>query len=226
MLMPFGEAGGFSPSECPGFGGQRIEVGTPVPADSPSEYVTPGRLIAESGCIDAIRRGDTHQDPLYPEPQPFNVSDMDDFWFGNSQVNGAGVNFSISPLFYVIDSQRYYDPSLPNNMGRVLDLCYEPDLLGGFNCDEALQNGNGQRLDWDSPLSPFKGANREYRPGGFSLQTNGATTVYTDAYGGNVSTAPFEGSIEQHFSGGTSGSDWYIRGATRDWDDGTVHSPN
>ena len=228
MMMPFGEAGGFSPSECPGFGGQRIEVGTPVPADSPSEYVTPGRLIAESGCIDAIRRGDTHNDPLYPTPQPFNVSDMDDFWFGNSQVNGAGVSFSMSPLFYVVDSQRYYDPSLPGGMGRVLDLCYEPDLLGGPNCDEALQAGGGQRLDWDDPRSPFKGSLREYRPGGFTVQTSGPTTVYTDAYGGNVSTTPFEGSIEQYFSGSTpsGGSAWYVRGATRDWDDGTVHSPN
>ncbi|GAB3652849.1 hypothetical protein GCM10028833_25470 [Glycomyces tarimensis] len=226
MMMPFGEAGGFSPSECPGFGGQRIEVGTPVPADSPSEYQSLGRLIAESGCIDAIRRGDTHFDPLYPEPQPFNVSDMDDFWFGNSQVNGAGVNFSISPLFYVVDSQRYYDPSLPNNMGRVLDLCYEPDLLGGPNCDEALQAGGGQRLAWDDPRSPFKGTLREYRPGGFTVQAPGGTTVYTNAYGGDVSTTPFEGSIEQYFSGSTSGGSWYLRGATRDWDDGTVHSPN
>lgn len=224
-LMPFGEAGGFSPSECPGFGRPRVEVGEPVPADSPSEYVTPGRLIAESSCIDAIRRGDTHMDPLYPEPVPFNVSDMDDFWFGNTQINGAGVNFSISPLFYVVDSQRYYDPSLPDNMGRVLDLCYEPDLLGGFNCEEALQAGGGERLEWDDPRSPFKGTLREYRPGGFSLQASGSTTVYTDAYGGNVSSTPFEGSIEQYFSGSTS-SDWYVRGATRDWDDGTVHSPN
>ncbi|THV30687.1 cellulose-binding domain-containing protein [Glycomyces paridis] len=226
MLMPFGEAGGFSPSECPGFGGQRVEVGTPVPADSPSEFVTPGRLIAETGCIDAIRRGDTHNDPLFPTPQPFNVSDMDDFWFGNSQVSGAGVNFSMSPLFYVVDSQRYYDPSLPNGLGRVLDLCYEPDLLGGPNCDEALQAGGGQRLQWDDPRSPFKGALREYRPGGFSLQASGSSTVYTDAYGDNASATPFDGSIEQRFSGSTSGANWYVRGATRDWDDGTVHSPN
>ncbi|WP_169732008.1 cellulose-binding domain-containing protein [Glycomyces arizonensis] len=226
VLMPFGVAGGFSPSECPGFGGRFIDVGTPAPADSPSEYVTPGRLIAESSCVDAIRRGETHYDPLYPDPQPFNVSDMDDFWFGNSQINGAGVNFSISPLFYVVNSSRYYDPSQPNNLGRVLDLCYEPDLLGGPGCEEALQAG--ERLEWDDPRSPFTGSLREYRPGGFTLQSSGSTTVYTDAYGGNVSAAPFEGSIEQHFSGSTpsGGSSWYLRGATRDWDDGTVHAPN
>lgn len=228
MMMPFGVGGGFSPSECPGFGGPRIEVGTPVPADSPSETVTPGRLIAETGCIDAIRRGDTHFDPLYPEPVPFNVSDMDDFWFGNSQVEGAGVTFSITPLFYVVDSQRYYDPAQPDGLGRVLDLCYEPDLLGGPNCDEALQVGGGQRLEWDDPRSPFKGSLREYRPGGFALRTDGDTTVYTDAYGQNASTEPFEGSIAQHFTGSTpaGGSPWYLRGATRDWDDGNVHSPN
>ena len=99
--------------------------------------------------------------------------------------------------------------------------------MGGFNCDEALQAGGGERLEWDDPRSPFKGTLRECRPGGFSLQASGATTIYTDTYGGNASTTPFEGSVEQHFSGSTpGGADWYLRGATRDWDDGTVHSPN
>lgn len=225
LMMPFGVAGGFNPSECPGFGLPRVEVGQAVPADSPSEYQTLGRLISNEACVDAIRRGDTHFDPLFPDPQPFNVSDMDDFWFGNATISGAGVNFSITPLFYVIDSQRYYDPSKPDGLGRVLDLCYEPDLLGGFNCDEALQAGGGQRLQWDDPRSPFKGSNREFRPGGFSVQASGQTTIYTDTYGNNASTTPFDGSIAQSFSG-NSGSGWYLRGAIRDWDDGTVHAPN
>jgi hypothetical protein len=226
LMMPFGRAGGFSPSECPGFGRPFINVAPPVPADSPSETVSLGRLIAESSCVDAIRRGDTHQDPLYPNPVPFNVSDMDDFWFGNVQVSGSGLSFSLSPLFYVVNSSRYYDPAKPDRLGRIVDLCYDTSLLGGFNCDEVLQQGG--RIAWDDPRSPFKGTLREFRPGTFALQNSGPTTIYTDVYGRNASSTPFAGSIQQYFSGNTqsSGSQWFLRGATRDWDDGTVHAPN
>ncbi|MEQ4300275.1 cellulose binding domain-containing protein [Plantactinospora sp. B6F1] len=220
-LIPLGRAGGFSPSECPGFGGAFINVGPPVPADSPSETRSLGRLITEPGCIQAIREGRTHNDPLYPNPVPFTVSDMDDFWFSDFQITGSGLSFRLAPLFYVVNPSRYYDPSKPNNLGRIVDLCYT-NLAGGDYCNQARQAG--QNLAWDDPRSPFKGTLREFRPGTFSMQNSGSTTVYTDVYGRNASSTPFAGSIRQYFSGNQS--TMYVRGATRDYAGNGVHAPN
>lgn len=221
-MIPLGRAGGFSPSECPGFGGQFINVGPAVPADSPSETRSLGRLITEPGCIQAIREGRTHYDPLYPNPVPFSVSDMDDFWFSDVSVTGPGLNFRLAPLFYVVNPSRYYDPSKPNNLGRIIDLCYT-DLRGGDYCDQARRAG--QNIAWDDTRSPFKGTLREFRPGTFSVQNSGPTTVYTDVYGRNVSSTPFAGSIQQYFSGSSSSS-MYVRGATRDYNASHIHAPN
>lgn len=222
-LIPLGRAGGFSPSECPGFGGQFINVASPVPADSPSETRSLGRLITEPGCVQAIREGRTHYDPLYPNPVPFTVSDMDDFWFADVQVTGSGLNFHLAPLFYVVNPSRYYDPTKPNNLGRIVDLCYT-NLAGGDYCDQARQAG--QNIPWDDPRSPFKGTLREFRPGTFSVRNSGPTTVYTDVYGRNASTTPFSGSIQQYFSGNQSSTEMYVRGATRDYAANGVHAPN
>ncbi|WP_405093779.1 cellulose-binding domain-containing protein [Micromonospora sp. NBC_01392] len=222
-LIPLGRAGGFSPSECPGFGGPFINVGPATPADSPSETRSPGRLITEPGCVQAIREGRTHNDPLYPNPVPFTVSDMDDFWFSDVQVTGPGLNFHLAPLFYVINPSRYYDPTKSDKNGRIVDLCYT-DLAGGDLCDQARRAG--QNLAWDDPRSPFKGTHREFRPGAFSVQNTGPTTVYTDAYGRNAASAPFPGSIRQYFSGGQTDTGIYVRGATRDHDAAGVHAPN
>ncbi|WFE20057.1 cellulose-binding domain-containing protein [Solwaraspora sp. WMMD937] len=225
-MIPLGRPGGFSPSECPGFGRPFINVAPPVPADSPSDTRSLGRLIAETGCIDAIREGRTHFDPLYPNPVPFTVSDMDDFWFSDVQVTGSGLDFHLAPLFYVVNPSRYYDPSLPNRMGRIVDLCYT-DLAGGDYCAEArrVTQQTGQQVAWDDPRSPFKGTLREYRPGAFSVRNSGPSTVYTDVYGRNASNAPFPGSIEQYFSGNGS-SEMYVRGSIRDYAATGVHAPN
>ncbi|WP_148083367.1 hypothetical protein [Micromonospora sp. Llam0] len=225
-MIPLGRPGGFSPSECPGFGRPFINVAPPVPADSPSDTRLLGRLIAETGCIDAIREGRTHFDPLYPNPVPFTVSDMDDFWFSDVQVTGSGLDFHLAPLFYVVNPSRYYDPSRPNRMGRIVDLCYT-DLAGGDYCAEALQvtQQTGQQVAWDDRRSPFKGTLREYRPGTFSVRNSGPSTVYTDVYGRDASSTPFPGSIEQHFSGNTA-SEMYVRGSIKDYATTGVHAPN
>ncbi|WP_407951780.1 cellulose-binding domain-containing protein [Plantactinospora veratri] len=221
-MIPVGRPGGFSPSECPGFGGAFINVAPAVPADSPSDTRSLGRLITEPGCVQAIREGRTHNDPLYPNPVPFTVSDMDDFWFSDFQVTGSGLTFRLAPLFYVVNPSRYYDPTKPNNLGRIVDLCYT-NLAGGDYCNQARQAG--QNLAWDDPRSPFKGTLREFRPGTFQVRNTGPTTVYTDVYGRNASSTPFTGSIQQYFSGNQS-STMYVRGATRDWAANGVHAPN
>lgn len=216
-MIPLGRPGGFSPSECPGFGRPFINVKPAVPADSPSDTRSLGRLISETQCIQAIREGRTHQDPLFPNPVPFTVSDMDDFWFSDISVTGSGLSFRIAPLFYVVNPARYYDPSLPNSMGRIVDLCYT-DLRGGSNCDivKQITQQTGQQVAWDDPRSPFKGTLREFRPGSFTVQNSGPTTVYTDVYGRNAASTPFAGSIQQYFAG-SSGTTYYVRGSVKDY---------
>jgi hypothetical protein len=228
-MIPLGRAGGFSPSECPGFGRPFINVKPAVPADSPSDTRSLGRLITEPGCVQAIREGRTHQDPLYPNPVPFTVSDMDDFWFSDVQVTGSGLSFRIAPLFYVVNPSRYYDPGKPNQLGRIVDLCYT-DLRGGSYCDQVKQitQQTGQQVAWDDPRSPFKGTLREFRPGTFTVQNSGPTTVYTDVYGRNAASTPFPGSIRQYFSG-NSGTALYVRGSTKDYAGSSadaIHAPN
>lgn len=83
-------------------------------------------------------------------------------------------------------------------------------------------------MTWDDPRSPFKGTLREFRPGTLTLRNSGPSTVHTDAYGRNVSTTPFAGSIEQYFSGNSPVSGC-LRGATKDYAANAsdhIHSPN
>jgi hypothetical protein len=128
---------------------------------------------------------------------------------------------------YVLNPSRYYDPGAPDNLARQVELCYEG--IRGAYCDQVRQitEQTGEEVAWDDPRSPFKGSLREFRPGTFALSSGGPTTVYTDVYGRNVSTTPFEGSVEQYFSG--SIDTMYVRSATRDYAadpaDG-IHAPN
>jgi len=229
-LIPSGRPGGFSSTDCPGpgFGERFTNVGTATPPDSPSDTRSIGRLITDPSCVQAIRDGLTHFEPITGGMVPFDTNDLHEFWFSDVSVSGSGLNFNIAPLFYVLQPSRYYDPAAPNRIGRQVDLCYT-GLRGAF-CDQVRQitQQTGQTVTWDDPRSPFKGSLREFRPGTFTLSNSGPTTVYTDAYGRNVSATPFTGSIKQYFSG-NSGSPMYVRGVTRDWAANpadNIHSPN
>lgn len=61
------------------------------------------------------------------------------------------------------------------------------------------------------------------------MRNSGPATVYTDVYGRNPSTTPFNGSIRQHFSGNHARVDMFVRGATRDYAANAadrIHAPN
>jgi len=222
-LMPLGRPGGFNSTDCPGpnLGSRFTSVGTAVPADSPSDTRSLGRLLTASDCVQAIRDGKTHFEVIENRDIPFDTNDLHEFWFGTARLEGAGVSFNLSPLFYVLNPSRYYDPAASNRLSRSVDLCYNG--IRGSYCDQVRsQSGT---VTWDDPRSPFKGTLREFRPGSFSLSTSGSGTVYTDALGRNPSTTPFAGSVAQKFSGSTS-STLFVRGATRDYATSTVHAPN
>ncbi|MGP4111850.1 hypothetical protein ACTWP5_13150 [Streptomyces sp. 4N509B] len=225
-MIPNGRPGGFGATDCPGpFGSKFTNVGPAVPADSPSDTRTLGRLITDAACVQAIRDGLTHFEPITGTMIPFDTNDLHEFWFSDVSVNGQGVNFNLQSLWYVLNPSRYYDASQPNRLARQVDLCYQG--IRGQYCDQVrqIEQQTGQRIAFDDPRSPFKGTLREYRPGMITLSSNGPTTVYTDVYGRNPSSTPFEGSIEQYFSGSTS-TPLYVRGATRDYNRDNVHSPN
>jgi len=229
-LIPSGRPGGFGSTDCPGPGlgtGFR-QVGPAVPADSPSDTKSLGRLITDASCVQAIREGRTHFEPITGSYIPFDTNDLHEFWFSDVTVSTSQLNFTIAPLFYVLNPSRYFDSSKPNNLARQVDLCYQG--IRGSYCDQVRQitQQTGQTVTWDDPRSPFKGTLREFRPGTFTLRNSGPTTVYTDVYGRNASTTPFEGSIKQYFSGNNS-TMMYVRGATRDYAANSadrIHAPN
>ncbi|MFT7836806.1 cellulose-binding domain-containing protein [Saccharothrix sp. BKS2] len=230
-LIPNGRPGGFSATDCPGpnFTGRFTSVGQAVPADSPSDTRSLGRLITAADCVQAIREGKTHYEVIQGKEVPFDTNDLHEFWFSDFSVSTSQLSFTISPLFYVLNPSRYYDASAPNRLARQVDLCY--DNIRGDYCDQVrrITQQTGQRVAWDDPRSPFKGTLREFRPGGFTVRNSGPTTVYTDVYGRNASTTPFNGSIQQHFSGNHAPVNMFVRGATRDYAANAadqIHAPN
>ena len=230
-MIPIGRPGGFSATDCPGpnLGGAFKQVGSAVPADSPSDTRSLGRLITDEACVTAIQQGKTHYEVITGTNVPFDTNDLHEFWFSDTTVSGSGLTYTISPLFYVLNPSRYYDSASATKLSRQVDLCY-PGSWGqgirGSYCDQVRSASTGStRIAWDDARSPFKGTLREYRPGFFTVRNTGATTVYTDVYGKKASASPFPGSIKQYFSG-SSQTQLYIRGATRDYATSTVHAPN
>lgn len=223
-LMPFGDPGTFATHDCPGpFLSRTVNAGTAVPADSPQDPSSIGRLITAEDCAQAIRDHKLRYDPISGGQVPLDSDQLHEFWFGTGQISGAGVSFKISPLLYSLRPSRYYDPSKPNNLGRQVDLCKDP-TIGGDPCDIVRRAGGN--VAWDDPKSPFNGALRDVRIGAVTqTAASGGVTVYTDAYGRNASTTPFAGSIKQYFSG-NSGSGIYLRAALKDWTATGVHAPN
>lgn len=239
-MMPIGEPGRFIATDCPGQPGNPnsftdgtvFEPGPPVPADSPDAPPgTYGRMISDSRCVDAIKRGDVHYEILVGGNVPFSTADLHEFWFSNYEITGpANERFYMGgTLFYALDPARHYNPNNENNIGYNIDICYDvPNIQGDFKCPAALR-ASQQRLPYDDTRSPFKGGTRDIRLGQVVVQTGSADkTFYTDVFGKRASTTPFEGSIEQRFSGAvqyplvrgeTSGKNWAPEG-------GTLRAPN
>ena len=229
-LIPNGRPGGFGATDCPGpFNNKVTNVGPAVPADSPSDTRSLGRLITDASCVQAIREGKTHFEVITGTEVPFDTNDLHEFWFSDVTISTSQLSFNIQPLFYVLNPARYYDASKPNKLARQVDLCYE-GIRGDYcNTVRRITEQTGQRVAWDDPRSPFKGTLREFRAGGFKLRNSGPTTVYTDVYGRNASTTPFNGSIKQYFSGNHAEQNMFVRGATRDYAANSadqIHAPN
>lgn len=207
VLPPIGPPGGFTPTRDCG-GDEHRHVGTATPSDSPDNRFQ-GRRIPDEQCAARVLAGEQQMHAMH------------ETWFANvfhhsrrgSDAPGLR-NLQILGYFLTLDPSRYFDPSLPGNMGRQIDLCYEG--APGFQCDQVRRQTQrtGERIEWDDPRSPFRGAHRLFAPGIFIVQNEGPTTLYTDPYGLRFSTEPFPGSIKQYISGNRASdrNQGFIRG--------------
>jgi hypothetical protein len=164
-----------------------VTAGTAVPPISPDGGGK--RAIPESRCIrDRI---------LAPEDgRPRFDSALRESWEISAKLrreNGQTLA-SFNPYFQVLDPSRYYDAAMTQAVGRPVDLCYLPELMGTDRCEGV----GGDTVTWDSPRSPFKGVRRFVDINGNRVHNaNGPEVWYTDALGRNGRTQPFPGSIRQ-----------------------------
>lgn len=104
---------------------------------------------------------------------------------------------SVGPYFNVENPSRYYDPSSPDLVSRPVDLCFEV-LATGEQARGGLCEGVVPGVTWDDPRSPFDGAHRDVDINSIRLSNKeGPEIWYTDVFGRNGQTKPFEGSIKQ-----------------------------
>ena len=202
-----------------------IPVGTATPPNSPAGGGR--RAIPDRLCIE--------EHLLVPAGQQSNYGGaLHESWETSSQVRTAE-NRSIAsfdPYFQVFSPSRYFDPSAADNVGRPIEACYE-DLNGerarGGACEETTQGGT-LVLSYDDPASAFNGVRRQIDINSNVIRNAGGPEVwYTDPFGRNGRTEPFEGSIRQVIAK-IDNSGRNPRGPTigrnRDYGGPGVHAPN
>jgi hypothetical protein len=227
LLTAIGTPGEFQRSCDPD--GPAIEVGPATPVNSPDGGGR--RLIPDRTCIDQYVL-------VAPGLQSQFGNGIHESWQtsnGLRREGGGGLAF-FNPYFQVFAPSRFYDPALPNTLGRTLDTCYEVEANGdraqGGLCAQSTANGQLQGLTFDDPRSAFNGARRVVDLNS-TIITNqdGPEIWYTDPFGGHGRTDPFPGSVRQFiakinndYGFGVSGPGL---GQDRNYGTGTgVHAPN
>ena len=175
-----------------------IFVGTPTPPNSPTGGGK--RAIPDRACIEQfmmVHAGSTsNYDAALRESWEahFNIRRSD----GRTLA-------SADPYFQVMFPSRFYDPAMPDGVGRPIQVCYEtlPDgraARGGL-CQQATANGTLLNLRHDDPRSPFNGVRRFVDVNGNRVTNDdGPEFWYTDPFGGKARTEPFPGSIRQYIA--------------------------
>lgn len=169
----FGAPGGFKEAEAEGCN-LRVNTGiTPSPANQPNGGVH--RAIPTASCF---LRGTA-------DDQRRLVNDrLTEFWL---------TGFLGGSFYYTIaNPSRYYDGSLTERLGRIVDLCYVEGhpVAGTLRCQETVASSQG-RIDFSDPRSSFRGtthSNTHFSSIRFGNSTS--TTVYTNAWGQNPSPTP------------------------------------
>lgn len=198
---------------------RRITAGTAVPPISPNGGGK--RAVPDAACVGThVLRSDGER--------PRFDSALKESWEISASLrreNGRTLA-SFNPYYQVIDPSRYYDAALERALGRPIDLCYEPDVVGRDRC-EGLP---AEVVSWDDPRSPFKGVRRFVDVNANNVRNaDGPEIWYTDPLGRNGRTEPFAGSIRQWVAvHDNSGLDLHgaVMGRNRDYDAPGVRAPN
>ena len=221
VLTPIGTAGEFV-SSCTG---AHIKAGTPSPANSPDGGGQ--RRIPDRACIDShILRAGT-------ENSNFGAGLHESWETSNSVRTAEGRTVaSFDPYFQVQFASRFYDPSMPDNTGRPILLCYGVNGLKaqGSMCRDATANGQIQGVAYDDPRSPFNGVLRFIDVNSNRINNaDGAEFWYSDPMGKHAQKTPFPGSIRQYIAaidnGGRVGGG-PVLGRDRNYGGAGVHAPN
>jgi hypothetical protein len=193
-LVAFGAAGEFSQAPPCRPRGNIQEVGFEnTNPDYPGDRDSGAREIGHRECAD----------DNFLVSQGSYSTNFYEIWIGSSAIktaSGEVLVASTTPQFAVFNPIRFFDPGKPNNLGYLIELCYETEANGdralGLPCNQL----DGQsRLTWDDPASIFTGTKREtYFQAGYINNANGPVLWYSDPYGNNAQTTPFPGSVKQY----------------------------
>ncbi|MEZ4422301.1 MAG: hypothetical protein R3E98_02740 [Gemmatimonadota bacterium] len=149
------------------------------------------RVIPDITCLE--------RELLVPEGQRSNFGVLRESWqFSQSLRTSANQTLvSIGPYFNVFNPSRVFDPSAPNLLANVVDLCFA-DRADGRKARGNLCDQTAAGATWDHPGSAFDGAHRDVDINGVHVRNAGGPEVwYTDGFGRNGSPTPFPGSIRQ-----------------------------
>jgi hypothetical protein len=223
MMSAIGTPGGFTRT-CDG---ARVEVGAPVPANSPNGGGQ--RVIPDRTCVDQFmrvgpgQRADYNQ-ALHESWQTSNTVRTDD---GRTIAH-------FNPYFQVFFPSRFYDPAAANITGRPIAECDLLDPARNHNndlCDQSTSNGTLTGLPFDDPRSEFNGVRRFIDINDNNLDNkDGPEQWYTDPFGRHASQHPFPGSLRQWVAKVKNDYGFNVNGPAigfdRDYGAPSVHAPN
>lgn len=169
----FGAPGSFKEAEAEGCN-QGVSPGVaPSPANQPTGGVH--RAIPTAACF--LRGTADDQSRLVRNR-------LIEFWL----TGLTGGNF-----YYTIGNpSRFYAPDQPQQLGRVVDLCYQPNhpLAATLQCQETVASSPA-RIAYIDPRSSFRGSvhvNTHFSTLAFGNAPS--STMYTNAWGQNASPTP------------------------------------
>ena len=207
-----------------------VVVGPATPPNSPDGGGV--RIIPDRFCVD--------QQILVPAGETSDFNALHESWETSNSIrteDGRTLVF-FNPYFQVNRPSRFYDPAMPNTVGRPIDVCYETTAAGdqvrgtGGACNASTGNGTIPGITFDDPRSVFDGVRRTVDINSNFVDNAGGPEIwYTDPFGRHGRTTPFAGSIRQQIArinndrGGLELAGPGI-GGDRDYGSPRVHAPN
>ena len=174
-----------------------VVVGPATPANSPRGGGQ--RIIPDRGCIDRFI--------LVGPGQNSDYGALNESWQTSNSIradNGRTIA-SFDPYYQVRFPARFFDPSMPQSTGRIIDACYMTEANGdrarGGMCDASTNGGQITGILYDDPRSPFNGVRRVVDINGNRINNaDGPSVWYSNPFGGGARTTAFPGSIRQVIS--------------------------